>query len=67
MTRYGYDEPRGILIGSDFRARYKFFTRNGRQFHYRDEYFDSDAEAEAWVREHYPDHYAAGVGMRVWD
>lgn len=66
------DDVRGTIIGGD-RRHYEFWTEE------RDEVrciwpsriaegeFANDDEALAWFREHYPEHFAKGCEMRVWD
>lgn len=63
---YFDEDVRGVVIG-DVTATYEFWTRDDRPRRFARGAFPTDAHAEAWVREHHPEEYAAGVEMRVFD
>jgi hypothetical protein len=63
---YFTDDVRGIVIGA-VTVPYEFWTRGEHPIRFDRGGFTSDADAEQWVREHYPEEYAAGVEMRVFD
>lgn len=65
MAPYFDDDVNGIIIG-DVTFPYQFWTLDGK--HRIDKgFFVNDAEAEAWVKEHYPAEYKAGIDMRCFD
>lgn len=59
------EEVNGIIVGG-YAVKYEFWTRDGKQRIAR-EYCNSDADAVAWFKENYPDWFATGVEMRVFD
>lgn len=63
------DDVRGIVVGGDDGVLYKFYTVVPPDVpHYLgDGLFSSDTEAEAHCRTAYPDAYARGIEMRVFD
>ena len=63
----GTETVRGTVIGDQApRFRYRFYTKEGDLIHYDWVHFDDDAQAEAWFKENYPEHYKRGVEMRAW-
>jgi hypothetical protein len=63
------DDLRSVIIG-EAGTLYKFYTRHpGFDFveYLATGVFGTDAEAEAWVKAHYPDAYRHGIEMRVYD
>lgn len=63
------DDVRGIVIGGYDGTLYKFFTvvPPGIEHFLGDGLFKDDKEAEAHARTTYPDAYARGIEMRVFD
>ena len=67
------EEVNGVIIGGEYKT-YKFFktvTIAGQswqeEFAHGWHAFDDDAQAEAWLKEHYPAEYAQGVEMRCYE
>ena len=61
------EEVRGIVIGP-MTAPYEFWTRATPPTRIcKAGSFESDDDAVAWFKERYPDHFKAGVEMRVFD
>lgn len=48
-----------------FHHAYRFY-QDGRRLTKMLYYFTDDDEAEAWLKENYPDEYQAGVEMRCY-
>jgi hypothetical protein len=65
------EEVRGIIVGGeDNKHLYDFYFYNydiAVNQYIDGDWFASDAEAEAWFMEKYPDWYARGVEMRCYD
>lgn len=59
----GDESVRGHIIGN-VEWPYEFW-QDGERF--ARGYFENDAEAESWCREHYPERAAGGVEMRCFD
>ena len=59
------EEVNGIIIG-DVTVPYQFWTMDGSECIDRS-YFRDDDTAIAWFKERYPDWYAVGIDMRVYD
>ena len=71
MTIDYTDDVSGIIIGGD-EYRYQFwgvydYPLAGMPRKIAEGWFANDAEAVAWFQEHYPDEFARGAEMRVWD
>lgn len=69
------EEVNGVIIGGDTWP-YEFWTRgaeillgNGHkpQCFLGKGHFASDTEAESYAKNHWPDEYAKGIEMRVYD
>lgn len=62
------EEVNGIIIGGDGYT-YEFWTLNEEFGDHRiaRDHFENDIEAMKWFKEKYPDWYAKGVEMRVYD
>ena len=66
------EHVRGTIIG-DVTFPYQFWA--WREYGWTLRYYEciargsfrNDDEAEAWVKEHYPDDYANGIEMRCFD
>ena len=66
----GDETVRGTIVGGEHhigQRRYKFYTKDGKPITYVWQFFDNDAQAEAWFQEQFPEHYKRGVEMRSWD
>ncbi|MBU0496123.1 MAG: hypothetical protein KKB13_30080 [Chloroflexi bacterium] len=61
-----YLEVVNATVIGPFTKPYEFWTPDGRQIGRR-MYLASDAEAEKWFKETYPDEYQRGVEMRCYD
>ena len=59
------EEVEGRVIGA-FTYPFEFWTRDGKRQVARG-HFENDSQAEAWVKEHKPDEYKAGLEMRRFD
>ncbi len=58
-----YEEVNGHIIGGD-NSPYEFWNDEGR---FARGHFGSDDEAVEYVRDNYPEKYAAGFELRVFD
>lgn len=54
---------RAVVIGAVTKP-YEFWTRDGRRRIGKRRLFESDAEAEEWIKSHFPTDYAQGLEMR---
>ena len=59
-----FEHVNGTVIGTFYHA-YRFYSHDRRCLT-RTLYFVDDDEAEAWVKESYPDEYRTGVEMRCY-
>ena len=68
MNDWTTETVNGTIIGdAPPYYRYKFYTDDGALIHYNFVHYETDAEAVAWFKENYPDHFKRGVEMRRWD
>ena len=57
----------GVIIGGEeYGRRYRFYTREGERITPGEQWFSDDAEAVAWFRARYPEHYRQGAEMRCY-